>query len=105
MTEKLNMATIVYQLTEDQLNDLAHRIVEETKESVSNNIYDRISLAMGDKLAYCSMEEACNLAHVTRQTISSWVKQGRLHPVYNGNRMLFLRTEVKEQERRGKDQA
>ena len=87
-------ATIVYQMTEEQLLNFAHRVVEETRNSVADEVHRRVAEAMGDRFDYCSMDEACNITNKTRQTLSAWIKKGRLHPVYNGNKILFLREEI-----------
>lgn len=81
-------------MTEDQLLSFAHQVVAETRDSVADEVHRRIAEAMGDRFDYCSMDEACNITNKTRQTLSAWIKKGRLHPVYNGNKILFLREEI-----------
>lgn len=92
-----NAAMIVYQMTEEQLLAFAHSIVAETRDSVAEEVHRRVAAAMGDRFAYCSMEEACTITNKTRQTLSNWIKRGRLHPVYNGNKILFLREEIAQE--------
>lgn len=90
-------ALIVYQVTEEQLNEFAHRIVEETRDGVAEELHRRVASAMGNRFEYCSMEEACDITGKTRQTLCRWVKEGRLHPEYNGNKLLFLRKEISKE--------
>lgn len=90
-------ATIVYQLTDKQLLNFAHQIVAETRDSVAEEVHRRIAHAFGNRFDYCSMEEACNITGKTRQTISSWIKKGKLHHTYNGNKILLLREEVQKE--------
>lgn len=87
-------AIIVYQMTEEQLKEFAYRVVEETRDSVAEELHRRVASAMGNRVEYCSMEEACAITGKSRQTLYAWVKKGRLHPEYNGNKILFLRKEV-----------
>ena len=97
--QKLNQikATNVYQMTEEQLLNFAHQVVAETRDSVAEEVHRRVANAMGNRFEYCSMEEACNITGKTRQTLSTWVKKGKLHPTYNGNKILFLREEVQKE--------
>ncbi len=85
---------IVYQMTEDQLRVFANCVVEQTRDLMIEEARRIVASVMGDRFEYCSVAEACEITGKTRQTLSAWVKKGRLHPVYNGNKMLFLREEV-----------
>lgn len=87
-------ATIVYQMTEEQLKEFAYRVVEQTRDSVADELHRRVASAMGNRIEYCSLQEACEITGKSRQTLHNWVKKGRLHPEYNGNKMLFLRREI-----------
>lgn len=40
-------ATVVYQMTEDQLLSFAHQVVAETRDSVADEVHRRIAEAMG----------------------------------------------------------
>lgn len=92
--KQLKTATIVYQMTEAQLLNFAHLVVAETRDSVADEVHRRVASAIGNRFEYCSMEEACDITGKTRQTLSAWIKKGRLHPAYNGNKILFLREEI-----------
>lgn len=97
MNEEMDIsknATIVFQLTEKQLDEFARRIVEQTRDSVAEEVHRRVASAFGNRLDYCSMKEACEITNKTRQTLSSWIRKGRVHPMYNGNKVLFLREEI-----------
>lgn len=89
-------ATIVYQMTEEQLLNFAHQVVAETCDSVAEEIHKRVAHAMGNRFDYCSYREVCDITGKSSRTIYTWVKKGILNPVYNGNKMLFLRSEVIE---------
>lgn len=87
-------ATTVYQMTDRQLEDFARKVVECARDNMAAEVQRRVADAVGNRADYCSFEEACERTGKTRQTLSAWVRKGRLHPVKNGKKVLFLRSEI-----------
>ncbi len=94
MENEILNATIVYQMTEEQLMDFAHRVVEETRDSVAEELHKRVAAAVGNRFDYCSFTEAMRITNRTRQTLHKWIKTGRVTIVKNGKNVLFLRSDL-----------
>lgn len=92
-----NTATIVYQMTEEQLLSFAHQIVAETRDSVAEEIHRRVAHAVGNRFDYCSMKEAIKITGKTRCTLRDWMNKGKIHYTYNGNKLLLLREDVNKE--------
>lgn len=92
-----NIATIVYQMTEEQLLNFAHQIVAETCDSVAEEIHRRVAHAVGNRFDYCTMKEAIEITGRTRCTLRDWMKKGKIHYTYNGNKLLLLRKDVNKE--------
>lgn len=87
-------ALVVYQLTEEQLKEFALKVVEETRDSVAEKVYDRVSEATGNTFEYCTIDDACKATGMSERTIRIWVKKGLLRTRQNGSRVLYLRRDV-----------
>lgn len=87
-------ATIVYQMTEEQLMDFAHRVVEETRDSVAEELHRRVAEAVGNRLAYISTEEACEITGKSDRQLRNMRYKGLLRITRNGRKVLYLRKDV-----------
>lgn len=87
-------ATIVYQMTKEQLFDFAHRVVEETRDSVAEELHKRVAAAVGNRLDYISTDEACRITGKTDRQLRNMRNKGLLRVEYNGGKVLYLRKDV-----------
>lgn len=90
----IQTTTIIYQITDSQLREFARNVIEEARDNMAAEVQRCVADAVGNRADYCSFDEACERTGKTRQTISAWVRKGRLHPVKNGKKVLFLRSEI-----------
>lgn len=56
-------AIIVYQMTEEQLKEFAYRVVEETRDSVAEELHRRIAPVIYGTPIYITLEERTRLQH------------------------------------------
>ena len=84
---------LIYQLEGDELERIITRAVTDVMERYTSNITPSPAAKSGDLM---SVEEVCNLLHVTPATLNNWHKLKYLTKVKVGRRVLYHRSDVEE---------
>ena len=79
----------------DDLREFAEQVAESVGRRYSEEIVAEIKDIMGDKMKYCTTQEAKEILGIkSSATLPMWAKRGYLVPCRVGIRNLYLRDEV-----------